>query len=368
LIPTNSNARRGVTQSERYLADLCERSFLRLWSHPNLYKKQNDELCDLLVVFGDDVIVFSDKSCKFTPGPQGWSRWYRNAVLDSAKQLHRAASWLMRYPGEVYLDAKREHRFPFPLPSKPRIHLVAVAAGIAGACREHFDGGSGSLLIAPSSDGSEPFTIGDLDASKPFVHVFDEVSLDLVMHELDTVDDFIRYLTAKAAFIRSGRLVRAAGEEDLLGYYITHMDDATGSHGFVFEGDPDFVAIGEHWESIIQRPEYHRKKAADEISYIWDGIVETIARSALDATLVAGLDLPLPAHEEGLRLLAAEGRLARRALSRAMIAVLEEGKRRGIFARTMPSIGATGHSYLFMSFRRDAMFKTEEVYRPSVPT
>lgn len=91
VLPTRLNADGGFTASERYLARLCERSFLSLWSHPNLFRDPHKELCDLLVVFGDHVILFSDKSCALKPGPHGWSRWYRRAILDSAKQLQRAA-------------------------------------------------------------------------------------------------------------------------------------------------------------------------------------------------------------------------------------------------------------------------------------
>lgn len=56
---------RGLTASEKVLADLCGKSFLSLWSYPNLYRKSGKELTDLLVVFGDDVIPFADKSCAF---------------------------------------------------------------------------------------------------------------------------------------------------------------------------------------------------------------------------------------------------------------------------------------------------------------
>jgi hypothetical protein len=61
----------GVTAAERYPKRLCDRSFLSLWSYPGLFRDQKGpggqgkELCDLLVVFEDDIILFSDKDCKF---------------------------------------------------------------------------------------------------------------------------------------------------------------------------------------------------------------------------------------------------------------------------------------------------------------
>src|SRR5438477_13146594 len=49
----------GVTAAERYLAELCRRSFLSLWSYPAVFRDQGHrggngdgkEVCDLLVVF-----------------------------------------------------------------------------------------------------------------------------------------------------------------------------------------------------------------------------------------------------------------------------------------------------------------------------
>ncbi|ECY1325769.1 TPA: hypothetical protein MZP54_004707, partial [Salmonella enterica] len=63
----------GFNESEKYLADLCSKTFLSLWSYPNVYtdegKKSDNsdgkELCDLLVVFNQHVIIFSDKDIGF---------------------------------------------------------------------------------------------------------------------------------------------------------------------------------------------------------------------------------------------------------------------------------------------------------------
>jgi hypothetical protein len=87
----------GTTASERYLAALADRTFLNLWSYPNLFvdrkkggKGAGKELCDLLVVCGDDVIIFSDKSIEWPDGPDFktiWSRWYRRAIEKSVAQI-----------------------------------------------------------------------------------------------------------------------------------------------------------------------------------------------------------------------------------------------------------------------------------------
>jgi hypothetical protein len=62
----------GTTPSEKYLAKLADKTFLNLWSYPNLFIDKMEggtsvgkELCDLLVVCGDDIIIFSDKSIEW---------------------------------------------------------------------------------------------------------------------------------------------------------------------------------------------------------------------------------------------------------------------------------------------------------------
>lgn len=224
----------GLTPSERYLKRLCDRSFLTLWSHPNLYidKGTGQELCDLLVVFDRHVIIFSDKSCQFPDTGNlktDWLRWFRRSVAKSAKQVFGAERWIRSHPDRVFVDAQCQQQFPLAFPPVEEIvfHRIVVALGAGDRCRDHF-GGSGSLVLSPmvqAGDAGEalPFTVGDVSPDRGYVHVLDDVTLDIVLGELDTVADFTEYLSSKEQLIRSGRLLSAAGEEDLLGYYLRNV-------------------------------------------------------------------------------------------------------------------------------------------------
>ena len=85
---------RGTTPAERYLSRLCEQTFLSLWSYPGIYRDQGNtrggdgkEVCDLLVVFGNDIVIFSDKDCSFPSSGDirmDWSRWFRRARFTSS--------------------------------------------------------------------------------------------------------------------------------------------------------------------------------------------------------------------------------------------------------------------------------------------
>ena len=124
--PTTSTIVRsqGINESEQYLKRLCDRTFLSLWSYPGVYRDQNKitptgdgkEVVDLLVVFGHDIVLFSDKACKVPRTGDAhldWSRWYRRAIEKSADQLWGAERWIRNYPHRLYMD--RQCLVPFPL-------------------------------------------------------------------------------------------------------------------------------------------------------------------------------------------------------------------------------------------------------------
>jgi len=126
----------GVTSAERYLQRRCEHSFLSLWSYPSVFRDQKTrrkgdgkEICDLLVVFGDDILIFSDKSCAFpeTGNLQlDWSRWFRRAVLDAAKQGWSAERWLREHPDRLFLDRPCERPFHWTYQTRIRCAYITL--------------------------------------------------------------------------------------------------------------------------------------------------------------------------------------------------------------------------------------------------
>ena len=149
----------GLTKRERYLASLARSRLFRLWSYPGLSRREADgrsqELADLMVIFGDDVLLFSDKDEAWSNHADiniAWKRWYRRAIEKSAKQLWGAERYLRQFPDGIYLDAKLTEPFPFPLITElTRIHLVAVTANSDKAAKAHFD------AIAPGSSSTLMF-------------------------------------------------------------------------------------------------------------------------------------------------------------------------------------------------------------------
>jgi hypothetical protein len=345
----------GTTPSERYLAKLADRTFLNLWSYPNLFIDKKDggkgngkELCDLLVVCGDDIIIFSDKSIEWPTGVDykiGWPRWYRRAVDKSVAQIRGAERWLREFPSRIFLDAECTERFPLGLPPLERrcVHGVIVAMGVSDACRKFYGDSSGTFPIAPSVKGTAhvsqdprdapPFGIGDVNPDGAFVHVFNDEALDILMRERDTVTDFVRYLTRRERFIRSGHLGLATGEEDLLAYYLQHGSgdghDFVPSDGKAWKQGEVVAILGGEYDRLIRHPSYLAKKEADEVSYVWDHLVNEFTDNILAGTsvVVAGEEPDAARAEVALRSMALERRVNRRLLGQSVADAMVKAER-----------------------------------------
>ena len=362
----------GNTESERYLAHLAKRAFLSLWSYPNVYTDEGrngsgdgKELCDLLVVFGNDIILFSDKACKFTTHEDinvAWNRWYRRAIEKSAKQLSGAESWIKRFPERLFLDRECKIPFPIKLPekSKRRIHLVAVTRGSSEHAESYWGGGSsGSLFIDTKLVGEEhknsPFRVGWVLPNKRLVHVFDETTLDIVLCELDTISDFVSYLAKKEErFTTPGLDFVVPGEEELIAFYLEHFDIKREEHFFPEIPEGALVVLQEgDWTRLKNSHKYQVRLKENEISYLWDTLIEFQNDHILTGSATSLLEVATPArYELIMRMMAEENRLSRRALGESLHkvnSINEPGKR---FTRTILSASREGRAYIFMSISR----------------
>lgn len=282
----------GITDAEKYLNELSEKTFLSLWSYPNLYTDQNKknetsvgkELCDLLVIFENHIIIFSDKNCNFNDIPSGklsdkeldikWKRWYKKSIEKSAGQIYKAEDWIRNHSDRIFLDDKCKKRFPFDIANKKDviIHRIVVTHSIADICKKYTGNKYGSFFIDSNIIGSEQeFSIGYINEYKKFVHILNDFSLNLLMKELDTAPDFINYLTRKEDLFQNVDII-ALGEEDMLAQYLSTTDDK-GIHDF-FNKDSfnkDFFNKDDRkhnliifesgaWENINNNPQYLNKK------------------------------------------------------------------------------------------------------------
>lgn len=342
----------GVTESERYLKLLCDHTFLSLWSYPEVYKDQvsdkgteGKEVCDLLVVFENHIIIFSDKDCQFPNSGKlelDWNRWFKRAIQKSADQVWGAERWIKQHQNRLFLDRAYSSPFPIDIPDllTARFHLIVVAHDTSMRCQQEL-GGSGSLIINSS------------------------VKLDIVLGTLDTISDFVSYLTKKEKFLRSDTVIFATREEDLLAYYLKNLNDKD-EHDFVIpshvKGQVTHLIFDSHWEEFSQSPERQAQVSADKISYVWDKVIESFSKDVVEDTQYFTTHPGVKATESLLRFLARESRFRKRNLAAALCGLIESAPKDMRATRYVCSSSPQEPYYVFLTLPQ-FNWMTYEQYR-----
>lgn len=248
----------GITPSEKFVAALCERSFLRLWTHPNPKGKKNKELCDCLIVCGSHIVIISVKECEYknTGDKIGWERWEKAAIEKSASQIWGAERWLQTVDQVVRHDGRR---ISLSAKAERKYHRISVSLG---------------------GRGHVPIKWGDL--GNGFIHVCDEYSVGVVFSALDTITDLVEFLGASESLVTSGvqMLFAGGGIEDLVALYLLS------GRSFDFSADsdkqPDMVIMHDDiWKGFYESDDYKAIQKEFKDSYIWDRLIEYYAGDLL---------------------------------------------------------------------------------------
>ncbi len=320
-----------LTPSEQFTHDLCTQSFLSLWCYNNPLGKKGKELCDVLVVCEPDIVVFSVKDIALED-PEDHvhhERWQRKAVDASAKQLYGASKWLQSASHVIRSDGT--HGIPLPPADTRHIHRVAVAFGSGGEC-----------------------SINSGDFGKGHVHVFAEQTLFDILTELDTITDFVHYLSAKETFLTNcGGIVINGAEADLLGVYI--------HGGRTFPENADFLMVESGiWDKLCSRPEFKARKVEDVESYKWDHLIEVLAGSEGHDHSEFGLELT--DREFVVRGMAREDRFCRRLLSNGFVEFLRDAKAGKTRSRIMQSPSQRLYVFAYFAKHEQRELRLRELY------
>lgn len=374
----------GFTQDETFLHALARRSFLRFWSWPNLFRDQGDskkggdgkEICDLVIVFGDDIVLFSDKRIKFSkekPRDVAWSRWARKAIGESLVQVSGAKRWLQEYPNRVFLDSHCTQRLPITLPpmSCARFHSIVVCHGLEETLQEIHGEPSFSfdtaLQLESSWSNSEavPFTLGTL-SNEGFVHVFNEATVELVLKEFDTIKDFLSYLQERKVVLSWPKPLRIESETDIVQMFYESFDEQSNARSIAtareLKVDTELISKG-GIRKLYENQSYLAKQRANVIANFWDDLIESFAFHILNGTSEFKTWQFPHEIEPGLRLLAQTNRFERRVLSTAFIEFYNKAQpgQRGTRVFLNPIEPKTG--YLFFLLPKIASPQNDEKYR-----
>jgi hypothetical protein len=348
----------GLTDTEKLLKFFGERSFLRFWSHANPHRTSTRELCDLLVVCGDYVFIFSDKGVDYQSHRDervAWRHWYREAIKESVKQLNGAVRHLFALQAPIYKDKACTVPLGLPLPSPAKAKIYRVAVG--SLTKEADD----SVLRKPFllidrgitgdqhvDDGATPFRLGDVSPAADFLHVIDFAGLWAVLSELDTITDFARYLDARKAFIRGEGRNSAATEWCLLTRYLLSFTK-DGDPLPLDSANPGFTRLGDgERQAESTKAAFRARKEANRGSYLWDFLAGRQAEMVEQRSFEYSTYSSVQETERVVRHMALEARLNRRMLSKMWKeACLIAAPEQTINLRTVPHGGDNTTTYLF---------------------
>lgn len=332
-----------------------------------------------MVIFDEHIIIFSDKDCKFPDTGDvklDWNRWYKKAVTKSADQIYGAESWLLLHPNRVFLDRECNIPFPFDIPTaeNAKVHRIAVAHSASQRCIKEL-GGSGSLVLFADQPEVEdlniPFTVKQGSSNKGFLHIFDDTTLNIVMQTLDTISDFVDYLEKKEEIFDNGTIIHAAGEEELLAFYMTGVGDDSKADFSFKKSLPEIsnIALLEgFWEKYSRSPQKKRRMQANATSYLWDELIENLARHAVAGTSQYNDPPGIDHQEKLLRILARESRFRRRILSEMFLGLIKKTRKFERATRTViPSIAGEPY-YIFFVYPllNNTPYEDYRVFRKSL--
>lgn len=374
----------GFTEEEQYLNELGCKSFLRFWSWPNLFRDQGQssgkgdgkEICDLTVIFGSSILLFSDKRVEYNRNKEknvAWGRWARKAIGGSVKQIQGAKRWFVNHPDRIFLDKDCSVSIPIKLPSPDEyeFHYIVVCHGIEEVLLENYPEPSFSFdnsIVGSehwNSELCEPFALGKISETE-FIHVFNEATISLILQEFDTARDFISYLKQRRLLFEFDKRIKVKSESDIVQLYYENFDDEKLENSILnakeLRVDEPVVDKG-GIANIYSNPIFSAKKINDEDSYFWDGLIESFSFHIFNGTSQYGnWDAPSDI-EPSLRLMAQTGRFERRVLSQAFIEFYKKVVPGQRGTRVIFDPINKGQAFLFMMLPFDSSFGSLERYR-----
>jgi hypothetical protein len=231
--------------AEQLIQQLAERTFLADWCYANPHLPNGNELCDLLVVFGSTAIIWQIKNL------DGKGGQFKTSDLEkNMRQLAGARRQLFDLKTRIEVSNARRGRETLDVSQIGIIHLVSVILGQAGGT------GVQALQFVEEVKGH-------------LAHMFVLDFAELVLNELDTINDFCRYLAALEATATQTKALLVLEQRDLLAHYLANGR----SFRFVDVEKVNLVHEGA-WNALRKNAAYIRRKKEDQVSYVWDHLID----------------------------------------------------------------------------------------------
>lgn len=269
---------------EDFVNQIAYNSFVKYWCYPSPKDEHGDkkEICDLLVLFGDSVIIISVKNYEFK---DNYTRYFRSTLDKAVKQIYGAERKLFKSENEIFIKHPYKIEERFPREKIKNIYRVIVNLG----------------------DGVKFHPFNDSTKDEKYISIFDKEAFESILTELDTIPDFVEYIYKREAvfdrknvtilpgkesdfhgntsiqFFEHGQanfitedkqgILLSGTEQDLLAHYLNHNRNfATCFSDEKYNGM--LIQLDGEWEEYKNKKSVLLKKQHDKYSYFIDELVK----------------------------------------------------------------------------------------------
>ena len=248
-----------------------------------------------MIVCGNHIVIISVKDIKYkdTGDEVGCNRWVKSAIDKSASQIYGAERWLNSAQSFTRNDGRQVE---LPQKEKRIIHRISVSLGA-------------QRKIATKS--------GDL--GNGVVHVCDEFSLGAIFGLLDTITDFVGFLSEVESLITRAKVIFSdGGLEDLLAIYLLN------NNSFPFEEAHLLVIDDTIFRGFVDSDNYKALQKSFKSSYDWDKLVEDFTDDLLTDGMFDCATKEVTSNQQALVQMALQPRGHRAKLAESFIEFLEK--------------------------------------------
>lgn len=219
-----------MNDSERNITDIFSNSLLNYWVIPNPYKRDKNELCDILIVFNNYIIIISDKSCNISKKENTniYKKWvnFCDGLSKSKRQLKLAMEYIKSNPKEIYVDKNSKEKIhrDININENTKFLLLTTVSNWSFLLKEELKN-DGSLIFNNSDEflkngalrkkNKYAFNLQNYQIENDFYHMVDDLNLLRMLKSLNTLPDFISYLLHRENIFKSISLI-GKSEKDIL--------------------------------------------------------------------------------------------------------------------------------------------------------
>lgn len=270
-------------EGEEAVNKIAFETYLKYWCYPNPKDElgNKNEICDLLIIFQNHLIIISIKNYSFNGD---YERYFRSTLKKAISQIHGAERKLLNTNNNIRFNHPETGAFYFSPENYDSVHRLIINLNTVP-------------LFHPG---------GLITKNNEFAHIFNWNSFLGIVTELNTIPDFIEYLKEREFTFKYTEFVMMLGEEndwdaetyksfvlyntellkvqkrfilfsgselDLLANYlfndrkfnkIFYSDKYNGAN-FQFDGK---------WQEYLKLKEVQSKKKDDRVSYFVDEFVK----------------------------------------------------------------------------------------------